>query len=75
MNKREIGIVKWYDEEEGYGFIARKGGEDIYVHYSAILCDYSDCILKEGDAVEFTVIEGKNGLQAQDVVVIEKDEI
>ena len=69
MPKREIGIVRWYDEVEGYGFIARKQGEEIYVHYSAIVCDESKCFLEEGDPVEFTVIEGKDGLQAQDVVL------
>ncbi|RJQ44362.1 MAG: cold shock domain-containing protein [Nitrospiraceae bacterium] len=69
MPKREIGIVRWFDSDEGCGFIARRHGEDIYVHYSAILCDGSDCIPKEGDPVEFTVVEGNNGLQAQKVVI------
>ena len=69
MLKREIGIVKWYDEVEGYGFIARKQGEEIFVHYSAIICDESKCFLEEGDPVEFTVIEGTDGLQAQNVVL------
>jgi CspA family cold shock protein len=69
MPKREIGIVRWYDDAEGYGFIARKQGEEIYVHYSAIICDESKCFLEEGDPVEFTVVEGGNGLQAQDVVL------
>jgi CspA family cold shock protein len=70
MPKREVGIVRWYDEIEGYGFIARKRGDEIYVHYSAILCDEGRCSLEEGDAVEFTVIEGKDGLQAQEVTVL-----
>jgi len=69
MHKREVGIVRWYDEVEGYGFIARKQGGDIYVHYSAIICDEGECFLDEGDPVEFTVVEGKDGLQAQDVVL------
>lgn len=70
MPKREVGIVRWYDDIEGYGFIARKQGEEIYVHYSAILCDEGRCSLEEGDPVEFTVIEGKDGLQAQEVAVL-----
>ena len=70
MPKREIGIVKWYDNDEGYGFIARKQGEDIYVHYSAILCDGDKCCLEKGDPVEFTVVDGKEGLQAQEVVLV-----
>ncbi len=69
MPKREIGIVKWYDSVEGYGFIARKHGEDIYVHYTAIQCDEGDCVLEEGNPVEFTVVEGKGCQQAQKVVV------
>jgi CspA family cold shock protein len=69
MPKREIGIVRWYDDTEGYGFIARKRGEEIYVHYSAIICDEGKCFLEEGDPVEFTVAEGKDGLQAQSVVL------
>jgi len=70
MPKREVGIVRWYDDIEGHGFIARKQGEEIYVHYSAILCDEGRCFLEEGDPVEFTVIEGKDGLQAQEVAVL-----
>jgi len=70
MPKREIGIVKWYDNDEGYGFIVRKRGEEIYVHYSAILCDGDKCCLEAGDPVEFTVVEGKEGPQAQEVVLV-----
>ncbi|RJQ13339.1 MAG: cold-shock protein [Nitrospiraceae bacterium] len=72
MAKREIGIVKWYDNSEGFGFIARRHGEDIYVHYSAILCEGSDCTPVEGDPVEFTVVEGGNGPEAQEVVVLRR---
>ncbi len=70
MPKREIGIVRWYDNDEGYGFIVRKRGEEIYVHYSAILCDGDKCCLEKGDLVEFTVVEGKEGPQAQEVVLV-----
>jgi CspA family cold shock protein len=70
MPRREIGIIKWYDNDEGCGYIARKKGEDVYVHYSAVLCASGDCVLKEGDAVEFTVLQGNNGPQAQDVVIL-----
>ncbi len=70
MALREIGIVKWYDHAEGSGYIARKGGEDIYIHYSALRCDSEDCALREGDAVEFTLSDGSNGPQARDVIVL-----
>jgi CspA family cold shock protein len=68
---REIGIVKWYDSEEGSGYIGRKKGDDVYVHYSALRCEAcSKCELNEGDAVEFALSEGSHGLQAQDVVIL-----
>jgi CspA family cold shock protein len=70
MSGREIGIVKWYDIGEGYGFVAGKQGKDIYVHYSAVACDNCNCSLKEGDPVEFTIVCGENGPQAQDVIIL-----
>jgi CspA family cold shock protein len=70
MIGREIGVIKWYDEIEGYGYIARKGKDDLYVHYSSVLCHESDCKIREGDSVTFTVVQGSRGLQAQDVVII-----
>jgi len=66
MSGREVGVVKWYDEAEGYGFIARKGKDDLYIHYSSVLCHESDCAIHVG----FTVMQGSRGLQAQDVVLI-----
>ncbi len=72
MPKREIGIVRWYDNIEGYGFIARKQGDEIYVHYSAVVCEGSKCTLEEGDPVEFTVVEDGDGFQAQEVVLVRR---
>ncbi len=65
------GIVKWYDDSEGHGFIASDHGGEVYVHYSAVQCDEIDCSLGEGYKVRFTVINGPKGQQAQDVVVLE----
>lgn len=70
MAGRVIGIVKWFDNDEGCGYIARKQGEDVYVHYSAIMCHNGDRTLKEGNPVEFTIVHGDNGPQAQDVIII-----
>jgi CspA family cold shock protein len=63
---KEKGIVKWFNASKGYGFIARQGKGDVFVHFKAILGDgYKS--LNEGDHVEFNVEEGKKGLQAADV--------
>ena len=62
----ESGTVKWFNDSKGYGFIARQGGEDVFVHHTLILGDgYKS--LSEGDKVEFEVTEGKKGFQACNV--------
>lgn len=63
---REQGTVKWFNNEKGYGFISRASGEDVFVHYSAIEGTGFKS-LNEGDAIEFDVVEGPKGLQAQNV--------
>ena len=61
------GTVKWFSNEKGYGFIEREGGEDVFVHFSAIQSEgYKS--LNEGQAVEFEVRKGPKGLQAENVV-------
>jgi len=65
------GKVKWFDGKKGYGFIIPESGNgDIFVHYSSIKSDTEFKSLKEGMAVQFDITEGKNGLQAQNVVVV-----
>ncbi|MCZ6632743.1 MAG: cold-shock protein [bacterium] len=61
------GRVKWFNESKGYGFIEQDEGEDVFVHYSAILGDGFKT-LNEGDTVEFEVAQGPKGLQAANVV-------
>ena len=60
------GVVKWFSNEKGYGFIARDNEEDVFVHFSAIQADgYKS--LTEGQKVEFEITEGPKGKQASNV--------
>ena len=69
MTERETGSVKWFNDTKGYGFITRTSGEDIFVHYRAIRGE-GHRTLTEGQTVEFAIVEGKKGLQADDVVPV-----
>jgi CspA family cold shock protein len=69
MSTRIIGTVKWFNGTKGYGFIARDGGEDVFVHFSAIQGEGFKN-LNEGQKVEFTVEQGAKGPQASNVVVL-----
>jgi cold shock protein len=60
------GSVKWFDDRKGYGFIAREGGQDIFVHFSAIQ-GAGFKTLTEGEEVEFEIIHGPKGEQATNV--------
>jgi CspA family cold shock protein len=61
------GTVKWFNNAKGYGFLGRDGGADVFVHYSSIQTEgYKS--LKEGDEVDFDIIEGSKGPQADQVV-------
>ena len=71
MAERELGVVKWFNGEKGYGFIARDSGEkDVFVHFSAINAE-GFRTLREGQRVEFEVVEGDKGPQAQSVELID----
>lgn len=61
------GTVKWFNDSKGYGFIQHPGGDDVFVHFSAIEGD-GFRTLAEGEAVEFEVRETERGLQATHVV-------
>lgn len=61
------GKVKWFNNEKGYGFIEVEGGNDVFVHYSAIQGDgYKS--LEEGQEVSFEIVEGNRGPQAANVI-------
>ena len=69
MSERINGTVKWFNGTKGYGFLARDGGPDVFVHFSAIQADGFKN-LQEGQKVEFTVEQGPKGLQASNVVIV-----
>ncbi len=60
------GKVKWFNSEKGFGFIEREGGEDVFVHFSAIQMDGYKT-LEEGQSVEFDIVKGERGPQATNV--------
>ncbi|HUF37273.1 MAG TPA: cold-shock protein [Anaerolineales bacterium] len=69
MAERETGVVKWFNATKGYGFIQRTEGKDVFVHFTAInTTGYRT--LEEGQQVEFEVIQGEKGPQAQEVVIL-----
>ncbi|WP_170006234.1 cold-shock protein [Bacillus fonticola] len=62
----ETGTVKWFNAEKGFGFIEIEGGNDVFVHFSAIVGEgYKS--LEEGQRVQFNVVEGNRGPQAENV--------
>ncbi len=63
------GKVKWFDGKKGYGFIEREDGDDVFVHFSAIQQDGFKN-LEEGQEVEFEIVEGDRGPQAENVVTL-----
>jgi cold shock protein len=66
---KEQGVVKWFNASKGFGFIQRQAGDDVFVHFSALVMDgYKS--LNEGELVEFDVKQGPKGLQAENVTKV-----
>jgi len=71
MSDREIGTVKWFNNGKGYGFIQRSEGNDVFVHYRALRGD-GYRTLREGQRVEFKLVDGEKGAQAEDVSILDE---
>ena len=66
-NVKSTGTVKWFNDRKGFGFITLENGDDVFVHYSGLQGEGFKS-LKEGETVEFDVIQGEKGPQAANVV-------
>ena len=66
MSERQTGTVKWFNDAQGFGFISRENGEDVFVHFRAIT-GTGFKTLQEGQKVTFKVVQGQKGLQAEEV--------
>ena len=64
------GVVKWFNDEKGYGFIAQEGGADVFVHFRAIN-GTGRRSLSEGQKVTFAVVDGQKGPQAENVTIVD----
>jgi CspA family cold shock protein len=69
MSQRVTGTVKWFNATKGYGFLSQEGGEDVFVHFTAIQTE-GYRTLEEGQRVEFTIEKGPKGLQAAKVTIL-----
>lgn len=66
----QTGVVKWFSDAKGYGFISTEEGKDVFVHYTGINGDGRKCLL-EGQQVHFEIAQGPKGPQAADVTISE----
>ncbi len=69
MSERQSGIVKWFNDAKGFGFIEREGGEDVFVHFRSLRGE-GYRTLKQGERVEFALSKTEKGFQAEDVAEI-----
>jgi len=71
MGTKESGTVKWFNNDKGYGFAVNESGEDVFIHYRAIMGDATYKTLAEGQRVEFVQVKSEKGWQDAEVEVLE----
>ena len=71
MSSKNTGTVKWFSNDKGYGFAVNESGEDVFIHYRAIMGDQQYKTLAEGQRVEFVQVKSEKGWQAAEVSVLE----
>ncbi len=71
MSNTVIGIVKWFNDEKGFGFIKYEGGKDVFVHHNSIKGVSGRRTLREGQKVSFEITDGKKGPQADNVTPLD----
>lgn len=69
MSNVQNGVVKWFNDDKGFGFIQTQDGQDVFAHFKNIKSEGFKS-LKEGQYVQFSVTQGQKGLQAEDITVI-----
>lgn len=69
MSELVTGTVKWFNESKGFGFIEQQSGPDVFVHFSAIKMEGFKA-LKDGQQVQFSVVDGQKGPQAENVTLV-----
>ncbi|MFC3193457.1 cold-shock protein [Marinicella sediminis] len=71
MSEKVTGTVKWFDESKGFGFIQQASGSDVFAHYSAIVVEGDGFrTLQEGQQVEFNIVDGQKGPQAENITAL-----
>ena len=71
MSSKNTGTVKWFNNDKGYGFAVNESGEDVFIHYRAIMGDEAYKTLAQGQRVEFVQVKSEKGWQAAEVSVLE----
>ena len=71
MSSKSHGTVKWFDNAKGYGFAVNESGEDVFIHYRAIMGDEQYKTLAEGQQISFTQVRSEKGWQAAEVEILE----